>query len=88
MRHCLILHDSAMKNAGVDMEFAPKDLVQPSVCTPITHLYFCPAYWHLGSIGFWCNGGSAAKEPAAELPQVSAWMQECLLWSSCELQDG
>ncbi|BDA49468.1 probable ubiquitin-conjugating enzyme E2 23 [Coccomyxa sp. Obi] len=56
---------------GADMELAPKDLVQPSVCTPITHLYFCPAYWHLGSIGLWCKGGSATQEPPAELSQVN-----------------
>ena len=70
------LHNSELKvscqDAGVDMEFAPKDIVQPSFCTPITHLYFCPAFWHLGSIGLWCKGGSAASEPAAELSQVSA----------------
>lgn len=77
MRLCLFFQDSGMKNAGVDVNFAPKDLVPPSVCTPITHLYFCPAYWHLGSIGFWCSSGSAAKEPAAELPQVCAWMGKC-----------
>lgn len=60
--------------ADKDLNLAPQGPIQPSVCTPITHLYFCPSYWHLGHVGLWqtsnANAAATSLQHANDASQV------------------